>query len=502
VSPDEPLRVLMVVPEAAPFAKTGGLADVAAALPAALARLGHDVTVVMPRYRGIPSDGRPAPFELPIGHGLVKGRWLETRLEERRRVVFVDYPPFYDREAPYGIGNDDFPDNARRFALLSRAALEFAVREGIRVSAVHAHEWQAGLVPVYLQHRYASHPALAGASSIFTVHNLAYQGVFSPLELSDLDLEQDLFEERALEYWGGISFLKGGINFAHTITTVSPRYAKEVLTPEFGFGFDGILKRRERDLVGILNGIDTEHWDPANDRYLPAPYSRDDLAAKAQAKAALLKELRLPADGAALDRPVIGVVSRLVDQKGFDLMPPAAEALMRLSAVFTVVGTGERRYEEFWERLAHAHPDRVAARIGFSERLAHLVEGGADMFLMPSRFEPCGLNQMYSLRYGTVPIVRAVGGLDDTVQDYNPRTGTGTGFKFREYTPEAMLSAIRRALEVFERRDEWRALQAAGMAQDHSWDVSAREYVKVYGRVGPGVRRAGVQATAPGRGPS
>jgi starch synthase len=491
----------MVVPEAAPFAKTGGLADVGAALPAALARLGHDVTVVMPRYRGIPPEGRAIPFEVPIGHGLIKGRWLETQAADRWRTVFVDYPPFYDRKAPYGIGNDDFPDNSRRFALLCRAALEYAVRRRVRPGVIHAHEWQSGLVPVYLKRRYGSSAVLGGVPTVFTIHNLAFQGVFPATELAELDLDQDLYQEPALEYWGGISFLKGGINFADKITTVSPRYAQEILTPEFGFGFDGILMRRKRDLIGILNGIDTDRWDPEHDPHLPAPYSSRNLEAKALAKAALLREMGLPAGGPELERPVIGMVSRLVDQKGLDLVPPVAEALMQLGAAFTVVGTGEPRYEAFWRRMASGHPDRVAAVIGFSEGLAHLVEGGADMFLMPSRFEPCGLNQMYSLRYGTVPIVRAVGGLDDTVQDYDPRTRKGTGFKFREYTPDAMLAAIRRALDVFTRPAEWRTLQAAGMGADHSWDASAREYVKVYRRAGPGARRTRPRAVDAGRVP-
>jgi starch synthase len=301
-----------------------------------------------------------------------------------------------------------------------------------------------------------------------------------------------------LEYWGRISFLKGGINDSAYITTVSPRYAAEIQTPEFGFGFDGILRVRRDDLVGILNGIDTEEWDPAHDRHLPAPFNAGDLSGKADAKIALLRRCGLPADAAVAKRPLIGMVSRMVDQKGFDLIAALAADLPRLDASFVVLGSGEVRYQEMWTALAAAHPDRIAARIGFDESLAHLIEGGADIFLMPSRFEPCGLNQMYSMRYGTVPVVHAVGGLADTVVDYQPAPpkrsadgkwspggpgkNTSTGFTFLPYSPAALMNALTRALIVFRDPPAWRALQVAGMQQDFSWDRSAQEYVKLYKR--------------------
>jgi starch synthase len=283
-----------------------------------------------------------------------------------------------------------------------------------------------------------------------------------------------------LEYWGRISFMKGGINDADVITTVSPRYAREIQTPELGFGFDGILRERRSAIVGILNGIDIEQWDPEHDRFLPAPYSAANLAGKAAAKSEVLARYQLPAE--ATSRPVIGMISRMVDQKGFDLIAALADELPRLDASFVVLGSGEARYQDFWTRLAAAHPDRIGVRIGFDEGLAHLIEGGADMFLMPSQFEPCGLNQMYSLRYGTVPVVRAVGGLADTVTDYSPGRSSATGFVFEDYTPAALLEALNRALAVYPDRQTWRALQHAGMQQDHSWDRSAREYVKIYER--------------------
>jgi starch synthase len=283
-----------------------------------------------------------------------------------------------------------------------------------------------------------------------------------------------------MEYWGQISALKAGVNFSERITTVSPAYAREVVQPEMGFGFEGVLARRAGDFIGILNGIDVARWNPADDPFVGEPYSAGDLSGKRRAKARLLDAMGLPGGEASLDRPLVGLVSRLTDQKGMDLIAAAAADLMALDAAWTMLGSGERRYEELWTSLAARYPERVAVRIGFDERLAHQIEAGADAFLMPSRFEPCGLNQMYSLRYGTVPIVRATGGLEDTVADYDPGTLRGTGFKFREYAPGALVGAVRRALEVYRNPQSWKQMQQAGMARDCSWDASAREYVKVY----------------------
>jgi starch synthase len=366
--------------------------------------------------------------------------------------------------------------------MLVRAALELAGRRG-RPSVVHAHDWQAALAPVYLSTLYASHPVLAGTPSVFTIHNLAYQGLCEPDWLPRLDLPWDLNTVEGLEYWGRISLVKGGINKADAITTVSPRYAREIQTPELGFGFDGILRRRSADLVGILNGIDTDEWDPSRDPYLPVPFDAEDLSGKEAAKREVLVRYGLPADEAAIKRPLIGMISRMVDQKGFDLIALVADDLLTLDATWVVLGTGEARYQNLWTSIAGRQPDRVGVRIGFDEELAHLIEAGADIFLMPSRFEPCGLNQMYSLRYGTVPVVHGVGGLADTVRDHAPRSVRSTGFVFREYTGLAMLAALRRALQLFEDRARWRALRVAGMRQDNSWDRSAREYVKLYERV-------------------
>jgi starch synthase len=474
--------ILMIASEAVPWSKTGGLADVAGALPRALARLGHRVTLVIPRYPGAIA-GEPAEHLMIAVGGLpITIGFVEQRLDDNALAVLVDCPELFDRDHLYGVGDDDYPDNPRRFAALARAAFEFTIRSGQRPDLVHAHDWQSGLAPLYLKTLYGSHPALGGVASVFTIHNLAYQGLFPPEWLQQLDLGWNVFRVDGLEYWGKLSFLKAGINFADLVTTVSPTYAKEIQAPELGFGFDGILKRRSRDLVGILNGIDTEAWDPRIDPHIPEPYGPGNLAGKATAKRRLLAAFGLDRDDRALARPLVGMVSRLIDQKGFDLITEVAEELVRLDAGYVLLGTGEPSYQGLWTGLAARFPDRVGARIGFDEPLAHLIEAGADIFLMPSRFEPCGLNQMYSLRYGTVPIVRATGGLDDTVRNWDPRARTGNGFKFREASGPALLRVVGRALKVFRQPDEWRRLQVSGMALDFSWQASARQYVNVYER--------------------
>jgi starch synthase len=475
------LDIVMITPEAHPFAKTGGLAEVAAALPDALARLGHNVTIVMPRYRGIQvGDAVRKDLSIDFGRGALPFGVYERALRDHVRAAFVDVPELFDRDGLYGTASGDYSDNGFRFAFFSRAALEYVRARGVRPSILHAHDWQAGLVPVYQKMHLGADPIVGGAPAVFTIHNLAFQGLFPPATLAHVGLGWEMLNVQAMEYWGQVSYLKGGINFSEKITTVSPGYAREIVRPELGFGFDGILSRRSADLVGILNGIDTDRWNPERDPFVPASFSAANVAAKREAKRALLEAVGLAADEQGLTRPVIGIVSRLTDQKGFDLIAAATDSLMALDATWVMLGSGDRGYEEHWKALARQHPDRIAATIGFDERLAHLIEAGSDVFLMPSRFEPCGLNQMYSLRYGTIPVVRATGGLDDTVEDFDPATGRGTGFKFREYTPSALLHSVQRALAMYQNPAIWQRIQAAGMSLDFSWDVSAREYVKVY----------------------
>jgi starch synthase len=475
------MRILMVASEAVPFAKTGGLADVAGALPRALARLGHEVEVVIPRYRGVTAGERVGRITVTLGtQPLDAGVYAVSA--GGVRTVFIDQPAYFDREGIYGSQGQDFADNPARFAFLSHAALRWAALTGARYDVVHAHDWQAGLVPVILSTSPQAVPALARVPVVFTIHNLAYQGVFEADWLPRLGLGSTLMRMDGMEYWGRISFLKAGIVFSRLVTTVSPRYAEEIQTPQYGFGFDGILRERAGKLVGILNGIDYDVWNPATDSHLPEAYDAETLERKAASKRRVLEVFGFPVNETSMERPLVGMVSRLVDQKGFDLLEAAAAELPALGASFVLLGTGDRRYEDLWRGLARRFPETIAAHIGFDEGLAHLIEGGADLFLMPSQFEPCGLNQMYSLRYGTVPLVRATGGLYDTVEQYDAATGAGTGFTFEDYTPEAMLERLRSALAVYRQREVWRRLQQAGMRQDHSWDSSARAYVDVYER--------------------
>ena len=481
--------VLLIGSEAVPFAKNGGLADVLGALPSALARLGWDATLVMPRYRDVNAGVLAGRFPVSVGGYTRDVGFYAAPLTDGARAILVDCPDLFGRDSLYASAGVDYPDNPRRFAFLTRAALEWAARQPAAPSIVHAHDWQAGLAPVYLKKLYAAHPVLGGVPSVFTIHNLAYQGLFESDWLPRLDLGWEELGIDRLEFWNKISFLKGGIVDASIITTVSKTYAKEIQTPEFGFGFDGVLGQRSADLVGILNGIDTSVWDPARDTLLPSPFDAEHLKGKAASKRAVLGRYGLPTDAAAMARPLVGMISRMVDQKGLDLIEEMSGELSALDATFVILGTGDVKYQDMWRDLAARHPQRIGVLVGFDEERAHLIEAGADIFLMPSKFEPCGLNQMYSLRYGTVPVVRAVGGLADTVRNYSPRSTGATGFVFTDYTGKAFLAALQRALEVYRTPDRWRALQTAGMRQDNSWDHSAREYVTIYGRaIGQGTR--------------
>ncbi|HUG90921.1 MAG TPA: glycogen synthase GlgA, partial [Planctomycetaceae bacterium] len=477
------LSIVMVASEAHPFAKPGGLAEVVGSLPLALARLGHRTTIVVPRYRGVETGGGVGePLTLDFGERRQDVTLFRRSLAPGVDAVLVDAPALYDRDGLYGVGVEEYGDNAWRFATLSRAALEFVRRSGERPSVIHAHDWQAGLVPVFQKMLFSGDPIVGGVPVVFTIHNLAFQGLFPPAMVPVLGLPTEVMHVDGLEFWGRMSFLKGGVNFSERITTVSPTYAREILEPGHSFGFDGVLRRRQDDLTGILNGIDTERWNPAADPYLPAPYSAEDLSGKGAARQAVLEAFGLPRAAADPARPVIGIISRLTDQKGFDLVAARADELLALDVFWVVLGSGDARYEDLFKALAQRHPDRMSATIGFDERLAHLIEGGADIFLMPSRYEPCGLNQMYSLRYGTVPVVRETGGLADTVRDAIAGGRKGTGFTFREFHPDGLVEALGRALEAFRNARRWKEIQRAGMSEDHSWDASAREYVKVYGQ--------------------
>jgi starch synthase len=480
------MDVLFVASEVAPWSKTGGLGDVAGALPRALAARGHRVSVVTPRYGSI--DPRAAGLARKEGALRVRGE--ATSLWVKRAgatFYFVENERLFgSRRGLYSDGGRDYGDNAERFTFLCRAALALPAALRLRAEVVHANDWQSGLVPFLLQHEHAGDPALAGARTVFTIHNLAYQGVFPKEVVPHLGLPWDAFHHDGLEFHDHLSFMKAGLTSADALTTVSPTYAREILTPEGGAGLDAVLRHRRAALHGILNGIDVEEWNPATDPHLPAHYSARALAGKGRCKAALQRELGLPPRA---ETPLVGMVSRLVEQKGVDLVAAVLDDLLSRDVQVAVLGSGDPLLEQALAEAARRRPDRMAVRIGFDEGLAHRIEAGADVFLMPSRFEPCGLNQMYSLRYGTVPVVRAVGGLADTVEDYDG-WNRGTGFRFQDYTPPALLLALRRAVETWRDGRAWRKIVLRGMAQDFSWDRSARSYEELYARLVPSPRGA------------
>jgi len=404
---------------------------------------------------------------------------LDGGMERGVRYFFIDYPPFFERDGLYGTPMGDFPDNAERFALYCRAVLESAKLLGVP-DVIHCHDWQSALIPILLRTLYEEDPAWSNIPTVFTIHNIGYQGVFSPDTLPLLMLPWDLFTISKLEFFGQVNFLKGALVHSDFITTVSRRYAQEIQTSEYGYGLEGVLRGRSSSVAGILNGVDYNQWNPATDRFLAAQYSPESLEGKRECRRDLLRRFGLDPESPA---PVIGVVSRFAAQKGIDLIALAADRLAHEECTLVMLGAGEHEYEERFTSLARQYAGRIAVRVGYDNELAHIIEAGADMFLMPSRYEPCGLNQIYSLKYGTVPIVRAVGGLDDTIHAYDRRTGKGTGFKFHEYTPEALLAAVRAALAVFREPEKWRGLMLSGMACDFSWEASAREYVRIYEKV-------------------
>ena len=476
------LRVLFVVSEAHPLIKTGGLGDVAGSLPQALTKLGCDVRILLPAYPTcVERAGALKPVaSLSIPGSVDQVTLLAGRLPGTRvKIWLVDYPPAYDRTGnPYLDPNGrPWDDNAERYALLARVATAIAQKRAKldwQPDVVHCHDWQTGLVPALLAQE-VQRPA-----SVFTIHNLAYQGLFPHTTFVNLDLPPSLWAFDALEFHGLLSFIKGGLVYADKLTTVSPTYADEIQTPEFGGGLDGLLRQRAADLIGILNGIDERTWNPAKDPHLAARYSPRRLAAKADNKQALQRAFGLPV---ATDIPLIGMVGRLVEQKGIDQVLLALPALMQRPVQIVVLGRGEAHYEQALLAFAAQHAEKIRVRIGYDEALAHQIEGGADMFLMPSRFEPCGLNQLYSLRYGTVPIVRRVGGLADTVVDASTSTlaaGSATGIAFDGDDAADLLSAMDRALTLYQNKTAWSQLIQTGMAQNFSWDASARHYLDLY----------------------
>ena len=477
------MKILFASSEAVPFAKTGGLADVAGTLPKVLAQMGHEVNLILPKYRGIDEKRFPASpagtaLKVPVSQKVISGEVYVRNMAPNFRVLLLRQDAYYDREQLYGTPGGDFEDNAERFIFFSRAVAEAALE--LTPDIIHCHDWQTGLTPVYLKTLYRWSPALARAASIFTIHNIGYQGLFWHYDMHLTNLGWELFTPKALEYYGKLNLLKAGIVFADAVTTVSRKYMEEIQTPEFGKGLDGVLRDRRGDLYGILNGVDYQEWSPASDPFIKEKYDASDLKGKKSCKADLQREFYLKEDPHV---PLLGAISRLTDQKGVDLLVPIMEDLMGLGVQFVLLGTGEEEYNLLFQKIGQRYPQQAGIRIAFDNLLAHKIEAGADLFLMPSQYEPCGLNQIYSLRYGTIPVVRATGGLDDTIQDFDPLTEEGTGFKFVGYDPGYFLEAIQRALQVYRNGPVWEKIMVRAMAQDFSWEKSAREYVKLYEKV-------------------
>jgi starch synthase len=477
------MHIAFVASEGVPFSKTGGLADVVGALPRALAALGHQVSVYLPRYRQTKLT-EPVTvvrsITIPFDDKYRFASVVTGGTQGGVRFYFVEYPPYFDRDALYGTPAGDYPDNAERYALFSRAVIEASKILGVP-HVFHCHDWQSALVPILLRTVYAEDPALRETATVFTIHNMGYQGLFPPETLPLLMLPWDLFTMSKMEFFGQVNFLKGALTYSDYVTTVSRKYSQEIQTAEYGFGLEGVLHDRASTVSGILNGVDYEEWSPQTDKFAAAKFSPQDLAGKAKCKQDLLATFGMPAADAKL--PVIGIVSRFAAQKGFDLISQIADRLAREQMIMVALGAGDKPYEEMFLRLHKQFPNKIAVKVAYDNAMAHKIEAGADMFLMPSRYEPCGLNQIYSLKYGTVPIVRATGGLDDTIEPWDARTGKGTGFKFTEYIGESLLLTIKQALQGYSDQTSWQVLMRNGMNKDFSWNASAREYGKIYEKV-------------------
>ena len=474
------MRIAMISPEVTPFAKTGGLADVAGTLAVALERLGHEVSLVMPAYRCVlrgdfALEETPMRFSVPLAERNEEGAVLKAGAGKNISVYLVRADRYFDRDSLYGTSAGDYPDNAERFVFFSRAVLEILRQNPVDI--VHCHDWQSALSIVFLKTQADRYPELTSSRTLFTVHNLGFQGIFGESEWPLLNLDRSFFSPEYLEFHSHVNFLKGALVFADKITTVSPTYAREIMGKEQGFGLEGVLQRRAGDVVGILNGVDYGQWDPAVDPWIAEPYTKSNLAAKHDCKQSLQRALGLPVRD---EVPLLGIVSRLTAQKGFDLIAKIFGQLMARDLQIAILGSGEERYEGFFRRVAKRFPKIVGVRLGFDEALAHQIEAGADIFLMPSLYEPCGLNQMFSLKYGTIPVVRAVGGLKDTVENFDLAQGTGTGFVFGPYEPQALMAAIKRALQVYGDKKAWTGLCRRAMSMDFSWERSADAYSSLY----------------------
>jgi len=471
------LNITLVTSEMAPFAKTGGLADAVSGLGKELVNLGNQVTVMMPFYRNVQvlPLGLISPLRMNVG-----GRQITYSIVEGThkgmKMVFVDFPHFFQRPGLYGDSSGGYSDNDERFIFFTRACLEYYKRKDERPDIFHCNDWPTGLLPLFLRTHYY-HDALSKTAVLFAIHNIAYQGNFAGSRFNLLELGNEFFTSESLEFYGAVSFLKSGLLYSDLLTTVSPTHAQEILTDEFGHRLQGVMRTRKDRLFGVLNGIDEQVWNPETDSYLVRNYSLNDLSGKKECRRKLLSDAGWSTDD---KRPILTMISRMALQKGIDLLEAASKRILDGDSLLFVLGTGGRRYEDFFRDLCRRRPDQVHVRIGFDESFAHELEAGSDLFLMPSRYEPCGLNQMYSLRYGTVPVVRATGGLQDTVQDWSEENQTGNGFKFEPHRADAFVSCVERAMRTFQEKSTWEKVIANGMRSNFSWRNSALQYMSLY----------------------
>jgi starch synthase len=475
------VNLLLASSELFPYSKTGGLADMVGALGKALANAGETVSTVTPLYAGIREkhpgiEATAMEFELPLGRRMVKARVWKKTISERLAVYFVEQPEFFERAGLYVEAGANYTDNAERFIFFSKCVVHLA-REFLHPDIIHVHDWQVGLAPLLFKHEQRIAPRVAGTATVLTIHNLAFQGVFPYSDWGYTNLPDEYYTPEGVEFYGYFNCLKAGIVHSEMITTVSPRYAREILTEQFGCGLDGVLRGRQEDLTGILNGVDYSEWQTEKNPLLNHPFSAEERAGKTAQKLDLQEEMGLPKDA---EIPLFATISRLADQKGFDILLPALEEMISARMQFVVLGSGDADFEAGLKLLAARHPEKVAIHIGYNHALSHRIEAGADFFLMPSRFEPCGLNQMYSLRYGTIPVVRVTGGLDDSVVDISEDAEMADGIKFFEYTPRALAKAIRKALALYESKELMAHYQRNAMEADFSWEHTSAEYIEVY----------------------
>jgi len=475
---------LMATPEASPFAREGNLAEVIYGLSRALVRSENRVAVVIPLYRQAQRSGWPGSFtgrtvSVPLSYKTLDAEIFHTTLEPGLDFYFIRQDSLFDREGLYGTCYGDFQDNAERFIFFSRSVMEMVETLELQFDVCHCHDWQTGLVPVYGRTLYQERQRWQRPPIVYSVHNTGYQGIFPLYDFPLTGLDWGLFSPEALEFYGKINFMKGGLVFADLLSTVSARYREEILTPEYGFGLEGIFQERAADLFGLPEGLDYSRWNPGQDAYLACTYSPNQLAGKKACKKQLLKLFGLDL---APGRPLLGMTTRLYERKGIDLVEAILEDLLRLEVGFVLQGTGDERHQHLLQEIQNHHPERMGLALGYSEELAHQIIAGTDIFLMPSRYEPGGLDQLYCLRYGAVPVVRATGGLDETIQEYNPETGKGNGFKFSGYTPEEFMSAVCRAITLFHDKSSWEALIRNNMALDFSWDSVIPQYLELYRR--------------------